>query len=171
MMNAFIALVLGASVLASAFGDPRVMIESTYTDTKGLNDLAKSAWQNRGGKYMGTATGIKQLSDPYYIQKLNGTSDFGMITPVNAMKWDATEPKQGVFTFEDADKIVAFANSTGARVRCHALVWVSLKRALGRVLIFDTFVLINSTSKFQSGYKFFKKLSCWKRCPTTSPRS
>ncbi|KAI9981130.1 hypothetical protein PInf_010553 [Phytophthora infestans] len=68
-------------VLASAFGDPRVMIESTYTDTKGLNDLAKSAWQNRGGKYMGTATGIKQLSDPYYIQKLNGTSDFGMITP------------------------------------------------------------------------------------------
>ncbi|KAG2893630.1 hypothetical protein PC129_g12270 [Phytophthora cactorum] len=122
-MNVFISLVLGASLLAVAFGDPRVMIESTYTDTKGLNDLAKTAWQNKGGKYMGTATDIKQLGDPYYIQKLNGTSDFGTITPANAMKWDATEPKQGVFTFEDADKIVAFANKTGAQVRCHTLVW------------------------------------------------
>ncbi|ETL27173.1 hypothetical protein L916_19259 [Phytophthora nicotianae] len=123
MMNVFITLVLGASSLAVAFGDPRVMIESTYTETKGLNDLAKTAWQNRGGKYMGTATDIKQLGDPYYIQKLNSTSDFGMITPSNAMKWDATEPKQGNFTFEDADKIVAFANKTGARIRCHTLVW------------------------------------------------
>ncbi|KUF87995.1 hypothetical protein AM588_10001665 [Phytophthora nicotianae] len=123
VMNVFITLVLGASSLAVAFGDPRVMIESTYTETKGLNDLAKTAWQNRGGKYMGTATDIKQLGDPYYIQKLNSTSDFGMITPSNAMKWDATEPKQGNFTFEDADKIVAFANKTGARIRCHTLVW------------------------------------------------
>ncbi|KUF82637.1 hypothetical protein AM588_10000423 [Phytophthora nicotianae] len=144
-MNAVIALALGASSLAVAIADPRVMIESTYTDTKGLNDLAKSM----GNKYMGTATDIKQLSDKYYTGELNTTQDFGMITPANAMKvgivydytvnvvvvinvvlqWDATEPKQGVFTFEDADKIVAFANKTGAQVRCHALVWVSFQNA------------------------------------------
>ncbi|KAG1695190.1 hypothetical protein DVH05_020831 [Phytophthora capsici] len=62
------------------------MVESTYTDPQGLNDLAKTAWQEKGGKYMGTATDIKQLGDPYYIKVLNDTSDFGVITPTNAMK-------------------------------------------------------------------------------------
>ncbi|OWZ05768.1 Endo-1,4-beta-xylanase [Phytophthora megakarya] len=123
MMRTVITWLLGASMLVVALADPRVMIDSTYTDTKGLNDLAKTAWQNRGGKYMGTATDLKQLGDPYYIKELNDTSQFGMITPANAMKWDATEPKQGVFTFDDADKIVAFANKTGAQIRCHTLVW------------------------------------------------
>lgn len=86
MMNAAIALVLGAISLAVALADPRVMIESTYTETQGLNDLAKTAWKDKGGKYMGTGTDIKQMSDPYYIHELNDTRDFGMITPTNAMK-------------------------------------------------------------------------------------
>ncbi|KAE8909739.1 hypothetical protein PF003_g5830 [Phytophthora fragariae] len=123
MINAAFALVLGACSLAVAVADPRVMIETTYTSSEGLNDLAKTAWKSKGGKYMGTATDIKQLSDPYYLQVLNDTHDFGVITPTNAMKWDATEPKQGVFAFDDADKIVAYANKTGAQVRCHTLVW------------------------------------------------
>lgn len=82
MKNAAIALALAASSLAVAAQDTRVMIESTYTDTKGLNDLAKSM----GSKYMGTATDIKQLGDQYYTGELNTTKDFGMITPANAMK-------------------------------------------------------------------------------------
>ncbi|CEG45746.1 endo--beta [Plasmopara halstedii] len=122
MVNVLIVLLLNASWLVVAFGDPRVMIESTYTDTKGLNDLAKTAWQNKGGKYMGTATDVKQLADPYYKAQLKDTSDFGMITPINAMTWLVTEQKQGTFSFKDADQIVAFANKTGARVHCHALV-------------------------------------------------
>jgi hypothetical protein len=85
-MNAAVALVLAASSLTVAVADPRVMIESTYTKPEGLNDLARTAWKERGGKYMGTATDVKQLGDPYYIQMLNDTSEFGMITPANAMK-------------------------------------------------------------------------------------
>ncbi|KAG6582985.1 putative glycosyl hydrolase family 10 protein [Phytophthora cinnamomi] len=123
MINAAFALLLGACSLVVAVADPRVMIETTYTATEGLNDLAKTAWKDKGGKYMGTATDLKQLSDPYYLQVLNDTHDFGMITPANAMKWDATEPKQGVFTFDYADKIVAYANKTGSQIRCHTLVW------------------------------------------------
>ncbi|KAL4168878.1 hypothetical protein KRP22_012268 [Phytophthora ramorum] len=118
-MNAVIALMLGATSLAVALADPRVMIESTYTDTKGLNDLAQEAM---GIKYMGTATGIKQLRDAHYTQELNNTHDFGAITPTNAMKWDETEPEQDVFTFAEADKIIAFANTTGSMVRCSPLV-------------------------------------------------
>ncbi|GMF36184.1 unnamed protein product [Phytophthora lilii] len=88
MMNAAIALVLGASSLAVAAADPRVMIESTYTDTKGLQDLANSM----GGKYFGTATGLKQLGDKYYDEELSNTHDFGVITPINVMMVRAFYP-------------------------------------------------------------------------------
>lgn len=86
MVKTFIALLLNARFLTVAFGDPRIMIESTYTNSTGLNDLAKTAWQEKGGKYMGTATDVKQLDDPFYIEQLENTSDFGMITPINAMQ-------------------------------------------------------------------------------------
>ncbi|KAH7489069.1 Endo-1,4-beta-xylanase A [Phytophthora ramorum] len=118
-MTGIAVLVLGATSLAVALADPRVMIESTYTDTKGLNDLAQTML---GGKYMGTATDTKQLKDKHYTQELNNAKDFSVITPTNALHWDATESEQDVFTFDEADAIVAFANSTGAQVRCSALV-------------------------------------------------
>ncbi|CAI5729525.1 unnamed protein product [Peronospora destructor] len=118
MMNAAIAFALGACLVAVTIADIRVMIVSTYTGDKGLNDLAKSM----GNKYMGTTTDIKQLSDTYYARELNNTQNFGMISPVNSMKWDATEAIQDVFTFEDADTIVAFARKSGAQVRCQTLI-------------------------------------------------
>ncbi|HTH13097.1 MAG TPA: endo-1,4-beta-xylanase, partial [Spirochaetia bacterium] len=48
---------------------------------------------------------------------------FGAVVPGNAMKWDSTEPQEGVFHFADADKIVEFAGLTGMRTRGHTLVW------------------------------------------------
>ncbi|CAI5700747.1 unnamed protein product [Peronospora effusa] len=118
MMNAAITFALGACLVAVAIADIRVMIGSTYTGPKGLNDLATSM----GEKYMGTTTDIKQLSDKFYATELNNTHNFGMISPANSMMWDATEAIQGVFTFEDADAIVAFASKSGAQVRCQTLV-------------------------------------------------
>ncbi|KAH7476621.1 Endo-1,4-beta-xylanase [Phytophthora ramorum] len=56
-------------------------VKSTYSGSKGLNDLAKTT-----GRYMGTATDIGELSDTYYAKQLKNISDFGMITPANAMK-------------------------------------------------------------------------------------
>uniref|UniRef100_A0AAV1TEN4 endo-1,4-beta-xylanase n=1 Tax=Peronospora matthiolae TaxID=2874970 RepID=A0AAV1TEN4_9STRA len=122
MAVAMVLMLRAACTLALALADSRVMIGSMYTAKQGLNDLAKTAWNERGGKYMGTATDVKQLSDPYYVVGVNNTHDFGMITPTKAMEWNATEFKPGVFTYADADKIVAFANETGSQVRCHALV-------------------------------------------------
>ena len=80
-MNTAIAFALGASLVAVTIAQPRVMIESTYTGNKGLNDLAESI-ENR---YMGTTTDIKQLSDKYYAEELKNTRDFGMISPINSM--------------------------------------------------------------------------------------
>ncbi|WP_117215083.1 endo-1,4-beta-xylanase [Allorhizocola rhizosphaerae] len=50
---------------------------------------------------------------------------FGQVTPGNALKWDATEPREGQFTFAEADALVDFGTNKGMRVRGHTLVWHS----------------------------------------------
>lgn len=45
------------------------------------------------------------------------------LTPRNAMKWNATEKRRAVFNFEEADKLIAFAESCNMQVRGTALVW------------------------------------------------
>src|SRR6185503_15628756 len=48
---------------------------------------------------------------------------FNSLTSGNDMKWDATEPNPGAFTFTNADQQVAFAVANGMRVRGHTLLW------------------------------------------------
>jgi len=48
---------------------------------------------------------------------------FNQLTVGNALKWDATEPQEGVFTFARADALANFARAHGLRVRGHTLVW------------------------------------------------
>lgn len=56
---------------------------------------------------------------------LSNTSDFGQITPANAMKWDAIEPAQGTFMFAAGDAIANLSASNNQLLRCHNLVWHS----------------------------------------------
>lgn len=48
---------------------------------------------------------------------------FNSITAENQMKFEELQPEPGHFTFEVADKIVAFAKENGMKVRGHTLVW------------------------------------------------
>ena len=48
---------------------------------------------------------------------------FNSITAENAMKWSNLQPTEDSFTFTTADKIVAFAETNGMKVRGHCLCW------------------------------------------------
>jgi len=48
---------------------------------------------------------------------------YNTITTENALKWGPTHPQPGVFTFERADRIVAFAEEHGMWMVGHTLVW------------------------------------------------
>ena len=50
---------------------------------------------------------------------------FNSITAGNEMKPEATQPWPGTFQFADADRMVAFAQEQGMKVRGHTLVWHS----------------------------------------------
>ena len=53
------------------------------------------------------------------------TKHFNSIVSGNDMKWDATEPQEGGFTFTTADAQVSFAQAHGMLIRGHNLVWAT----------------------------------------------
>jgi len=81
--------------------------------------VAKAA----GKVYFGTETDTPELSNSAYQAILAQTSYFAQLTPGNSMKWDATEPEQGTFSFTGGDQIVALAEKNGQIMRGHNCVW------------------------------------------------
>jgi len=71
---------------------------------------------------IGAAISVAALADEPAYAEIAGR-EFNSITPENAMKWEATEPSPGSFTFDDADAIALFAEEHQQRVRGHTLVW------------------------------------------------
>jgi len=81
-----------------------------------LNDHAAAH-----GKFIGNAVDNYELADSAYPPVI--ASEFGQLTPANAMKWDATEPNRGQFNYARGDEIVNLARQNGQTVRGHTLVW------------------------------------------------
>ena len=80
-----------------------------------------TAAAERGGRYFGAGVQGYKLADTTYTGILD--REFGMVTPENEMKLDATEPQQNRFVFTAADRIVDHALDQGKRVRGHTLLW------------------------------------------------
>jgi endo-1,4-beta-xylanase len=81
---------------------------------------------------LGAAVNLQFLEsgDARYAATLR--SVYRSLTPENEMKMDTVEPERGRFDFGPGDRIVAFAQANGMRVRGHALVWgQQLPRWLG----------------------------------------
>ena len=52
-------------------------------------------------------------------------TQFNIVVAENEMKFDATEPNEGQFNYNNGDKMVKYAKANGMRVRGHALAWHS----------------------------------------------
>ncbi|MEH1101769.1 endo-1,4-beta-xylanase [Micromonospora sp. CPCC 205561] len=113
---------------------PRVALASVVVGLSAVaTTMAMASGANAGttlgasaaekGRYFGTAVAANKLSDTTYVGILN--REFNSVTPENEMKWDATEPSQGQFSFTSADRIVNHARANGMQVRGHALAWHS----------------------------------------------
>jgi endo-1,4-beta-xylanase len=67
-------------------------------------------------------SGFNTMSDSATFISI-GAAEFNVVTPENAMKWDATEPSQNNFNYTEADKLVSWAQSNGFKVHGHTMVW------------------------------------------------
>ncbi|AYN39859.1 endo-1,4-beta-xylanase [Streptomyces dangxiongensis] len=103
------SLLTGAALLLTA--------PAAHAADTPLRDLAAAK-----GKVVGTAVTGSRLTGTY--GDIAG-SQFGSLTPGNAMKWETVEPTQGSFNWTEADQIVAFAQAHDQQVRGHTLVWHS----------------------------------------------
>jgi endo-1,4-beta-xylanase len=79
-------------------------------DTRQATGL-NAAMVARGRQYIGTSLTIR--SDTTEQNIIKDKNMFGSITPENAMKWDATEPNRGSFSFGGADQVMNFATQNG----------------------------------------------------------
>jgi endo-1,4-beta-xylanase len=106
-----------ALVLAStASSMPSFGLEARQAQTLNAAMVAK------GREYIGTSLTVRNDNTE---QNLIRGPEFGSITPENAMKWDATEPNRGQFSWGGADQVANFATQNGKQLRCHTLVWYS----------------------------------------------
>lgn len=112
----FSTLVGALAFTSSASAIPTFALEKRQATTLNAAIIA------RGRSYIGTSLTIRSDNSE---QNLIKGAEFGSITPENAMKWDATEPSRGSFSWSGADAIANFATSNKKQMRCHTLVWYS----------------------------------------------
>ncbi len=108
-----------ASSLASFYIDD---VQITYVPPQTIEPDIPSVYQTLSDFFPVGAGGVGSLE----ISGVHGDllkKHFNSITSGNDMKWDATEPSEGNFTFGNADAQVAFAQANGIKVRGHTLLW------------------------------------------------
>lgn len=87
-----------------------------------VDGLQALATRTRPGFKIGAAVALGPLvSDADYVRQLVG--NFGALTPENAMKPQFISPQQGVYSFEEADAILAIAESRGMAVHGHTIAF------------------------------------------------
>ncbi|MCC5805425.1 MAG: endo-1,4-beta-xylanase [Opitutales bacterium] len=73
---------------------------------------------------VGTAVPRDFLTDRAYAPRLDVIRrHFDHVVAENEMKWERLQPEEGVFTFEEADRLVDWAEANGLRVWGHTLLW------------------------------------------------
>lgn len=122
-MKTNFAALLSATLVAASAVDASVIPAEAPTLQERAATTLNAAIKADGRRYFGAATdqGTFSISQVSNIIK----SEMGCVTPENSMKWDATQPSRGQFTFGGADALVNYATSNGKMIRGHTLVWHS----------------------------------------------
>ncbi|SFF09700.1 endo-1,4-beta-xylanase, partial [Actinoplanes philippinensis] len=111
-----------AGALAAATVIASVAVATlAHAEPSGPPGTTLKAAAERSGRYFGAAMGRDRLSDNGFLTIAN--REFDMMTAVNEMKPDATEPNRGQFNFSAGDAIYNWAVQHGMRVRGHTLAW------------------------------------------------
>ena len=92
-------------------------ISSTATWAQGLKDAYKKEFM------IGVAVNGRNVTTPEQMALIK--QEFNSITAENDMKPQPTEPKEGEFNWEAADRIANFARQNGIKLRGHCLMWHS----------------------------------------------
>ncbi len=74
-----------------------------------------------GGLIYGAAGGRELFADAAYRDLF--LAEAALLTPENALKFDALQPREGRFEFAGADALVDWARGHGLLVRGHTLIW------------------------------------------------
>lgn len=91
----------------------------------GAQETLRSLAEERG-RYVGSI-----LNSQWFGGGLPGNyeetqkREFNTVVAENEMKFDATEPSQNNFNFNNGDKMIRYAKQNGMRARGHALAWHS----------------------------------------------
>ena len=108
------ALLAGsAACAATSLLAPRAFANGAAT---GLDALARAK-----GLRFGTAMGVSDLSEPDLMALIE--KDCSILVAENAFKWKAVEGRPRQYSFDRADAIYDYANSSGKALRGHTLVW------------------------------------------------
>ncbi|WP_233512730.1 endo-1,4-beta-xylanase [Micromonospora deserti] len=109
------AVLLAGTALAVGLGVGRPDHAAAATSLKSLADAK--------GRDIGFALDPGRLSETAYRQIAD--TEFNLVVAENAMKWDATEPSPGQFTFGQGDAVASYAAGGGKKLYGHTLVWHS----------------------------------------------
>ena len=114
-MNFWKAAVLGSALLCGtdAFAADSTLSELAAARGRFVGSILNSEWFNNS------------LGSDATIYELTHKANFNIVVAENEMKFDATEPSRGSFSFTKGDKLMAYAAANGMQVRGHALAWHS----------------------------------------------
>ncbi|MCR5180217.1 MAG: endo-1,4-beta-xylanase [Bacteroidaceae bacterium] len=95
-------------------------------EAQGLKDIYRDYF------LVGVAVNQRNVTDP--AQQALILQEFSSMTAENDMKPEPTEPREGQFNWEGADRIANFCRQNGIRLRGHCLMWHS---QIGRWMLSD----------------------------------
>ena len=101
------------------------LIGAGFATTFAADETLRS-YAEKNGIYIGAILNSQWFGGglPAQYEQVHKTQ-FNIVVAENEMKFDATEPSENRFNYNNGDKMVRYAKQNGMRVRGHALAWHS----------------------------------------------